>query len=410
MSLNDQLTPAAPERAAIAVIDPPGGAAKTAAPETAGAPRTPATKPIAERLLSIDALRGFDMFWLIGGAGLVRALIDWIGWAPLTAAAQREMAHPLWSGFSWWDVIMPTFLFVSGVTIPLSVTRRLEQGEARSRIYWRLFKRLLVLQALNLVMYGALQHLDWHQMRFGGVLARIGWSYVLAAIIVMHTNPRRQFIWAAGILLGYWAALALIPLPGTGTGLMTPDGNLAGYIDRALMPGVLYGELYEREGLYATLPTVTTVLMGALAGHWLLSNRTGTRKVLGLLGAGVACRLLAQVWSVALPINTKMWTPTLVLAAGGWSLIFLGLFYLVIDVWRLRRWAFFFTVIGVNSLVVYVLQNFISFDRPAHAWYDGAVGLLPKNLQALAFALCAFVGVKWLLLWFLYRKRIFVRA
>jgi predicted acyltransferase len=307
-------------------------------------------------------------------------------------------------------VIMPTFIFVSGVTIPLSVTRRLEHGAARSQIYSRLVQRLVVLQFLNLVVYGALQHLDWHEIRFGGVLARIGWSYFFASIIVMHTNPRQQFIWAIGILLGYWAAMTLISVPGAGTGLMTPDGNLAGYIDRALMPGVLYGELYEREGLYATLPTVTTVLMGALAGHWLLSNRKGSIKVTALLAVGVCCRLIGQLWSLSIPINTKMWTPSLVLAAGGWSLIFLALFYLVIDVWGFRRWAFFFVVIGMNSILIYVLPVFIDFDHAGQSLFRGVLVLLPKAIQPLIFALLVLVVIKWQFLWFLYRKRVFLRA
>ena len=367
-------------------------------------------KPLPERMLSVDAMRGFDMFWLIGGYFIVKALVVWINWGPLTMAAEREMDHPLWSGFHWWDVIMPTFIFISGVTIPLAITRRLEGGVSKAALYGRLFKRLILLQCMNLMYYGALQHLDWRQMRFGGVLARIGWSYFFAGILAIHAKPRRLFIWAAGILLGYWAAMILIPVPGAGTGLMTPDGNLSGYIDRALMPGILYGELYEREGLYATLPTVTTVLMGALAGFWLLSNRKESTKVIGLFGAGVACRLLGQLWSLSIPINTKMWTPSLVLAAGGWSLIFLALFYLVIDVWKIRRWAFFFIVIGMNSILIYFLPVLVDLDEVANRMYHGLVSLAPKPAQPLVLAICATVGVQWLLLWFLYRKRIFLRA
>lgn len=363
-------------------------------------------------MLSVDAMRGFDMFWLIGGDRVAAALIAWINWAALTTAADREMNHPVWSGFHWWDVIMPTFIFISGITIPLTVTRRLERGEAKSAIYWRLLRRLIALQLLDLAMYGALNHpANWQQIRFGGVLAHIGWSYFFAALIVIHTNnPRRQFIWMIGILLGYWAAMALIPVPGGGTGLMTPDGNLAGYIDRNLMPGVLYGEVYEREGLFAILPTISTVLLGVLAGHWLLSSRPGNVKVIGLIAGGVACRLLGQIWSWSFPINTKMWTSSLVLAAGGWSLIILGLFYLVIDVWKLRRWAFFFIVIGMNSIVIYFLQNFVDFDKTGSSWYKGLVLLAPAASQPLLLAIALFVGVKWLLLWFLYRKRIFVRV
>jgi predicted acyltransferase len=369
-----------------------------------------AEKSAPDRILSIDALRGFNMFWLIGGYEFVKALVAWIGWAPLTAAADREMDHPVWSGFHWWDVIMPTFIFVSGVTIPLSITRHLDRGGSRSAVYWRLAQRLVILQLLDLAVYGALQNLDWHQIRFGGVLARIGWSYFFASIIVMHFNPRQQLIWAMGILLGYWAAMSWIPVPGAGTGLMTPDGNLAGYIDRALMPGILYGELYEREGLYATLPTITTVLLGALAGRWLLTDRRGGIKVAGLLIAGVACRLLGQLWSLSIPINTKMWTPSLVLAAGGWSLIFLALFYLVVDVWRWRCWAFFFVVIGMNSILIYALPVAIDFDNVGQNLFHGILVLLPKEIQPLALTLFVLVGVKWLLLWFFYRRRIFLRA
>jgi predicted acyltransferase len=371
------------------------------------------TSPVAaasERMLSVDALRGFAMFWLIGGQTLIEAFIVWTGNAAMLAWSNREMAHPVWSGFHWEDVIMPTFIFISGVTIPLSVTRRLERGEAKSRIYLRLLQRLVLLQILNVIMYGALQHLDWHQTRFGGVLARIGWSYFFAALIVMHTSPRRQFIWAVGILLGYWAAMTLIPVPGAGTGLMTPDGNLAGYIDRSFIPGILFGELYEREGLFATLPTVTTVLMGALAGHWLLSKRKGSVKVIGLITAGILSRLLGELWTLSMPINTKMWTPSLVLAAGGWSLILLGLFYLVIDVWGFRKWSSFFVVIGMNSILIYVLHGPIDFDHAGKFLFHGLVSFAPKNFQPVLTAFLVLVGVKWLLLWFLHRKRIFVRA
>jgi predicted acyltransferase len=367
-------------------------------------------KTVSARLMSVDALRGFAMFWLIGGYGLLQALVAWINWPPLTAAAQREMHHPVWSGFHWWDVIMPTFIFISGVTIPLALTRRRARGERKVVLYGRLLRRLLLLQCLNLAYYGALQHLDWQQMRFGGVLAHIGWSYFFAGLIAMHTTPRQQGLWVAGILLGYWAAMTLIPVPGMGRGLMTPDGNLAGYIDRALMPGVLYGELYEREGLFATIPTVATVLLGTLAGHWLLSARSGRTKVIGLLSAGVLCRLLGQLWSLSMPINTKMWTPPLVLAAGGWSLIFLALFYLVIDVWQFRRWAFFFVVIGMNSIFIYFLPVIVDLKQVTHRIYHGFIALFPAPAQPLLTALCGMIGVQWLLLCFLYRKRIFLRA
>ena len=147
--------------------------------------------------MSVDALRGFAMFWLIGGQTALLALVEYLDWPWLKDYVTREFEHPPWHGFHWWDTVMPTFIFVSGLTIPLSITRRLEQGEARSTLYLRIRRRLARHD-------GAERHprtghsiiYDWHQMRFMGVLARIALSYSLAAVIVMHTTPRRQAAWA----------------------------------------------------------------------------------------------------------------------------------------------------------------------------------------------------------------------
>jgi predicted acyltransferase len=305
---------------------------------------------------------------------------------------------------------MPTFIFVSGLTIPLSITRRLEQGEARSVLYLRIARRLLILMVLNVILYGALNHYDWNQMRFMGVLARIALSWSLAAVIVMHTTPQRQAAWAIGILIGYWAAITLMPVPGFGRGILTPEASLTSYLDRYLLPGQIMGGIYDRLGLYSILPTVSTVLIGALAGHWLLTpGRTPLRKALVLLAAGVVSAGVGMACSRFMPINTKFWSPTLVLAAGGWSLIYLGVFYLVIDACGLRRWAIFFVVIGMNSITIYVLQTPVSFEEIARFFFGGAIGFAPVAAQAVLAALSV-LALKWLLLCWLYRRRIFLRA
>ncbi len=364
----------------------------------------------ADRIMSVDALRGFDMFWIIGGTEFVLTLAAWIGWQPLTGYLKRELVHPPWHGFNWYDLIMPLFLFVSGVTIPLAVTRKLAQGESRARVFRRITRRLLLLMVLNTIANGALQHLDPHRMRYVGVLARIGLTYFFAAVIVMHTTPRQQVASVLGILAGYWAAMFLIPVPDLGRGMITPEGNLAGYIDRYLLPGVMWGCIYDRLGLYSTLPAITTVLIGALAGQWLFStSRSDRRKVLGLLAAGVFCWLTGRLVSLSFPINTKVWSPSYVLTAGGWSLILLAAFYLIIDVWRWRSWSFLFMVIGMNSITIYFARNPIDFDALSAYCFTGLATLAGGTAKPLVLASGVLV-LEWLFVFFLYRHRIFLRA
>lgn len=368
------------------------------------------TETQSSRIVSVDALRGFVMFWLIGGQSFLMALAAWCHWPAFHAYVEREFEHPPWHGFYWWDCVMPTFIFVSGVTIPLVITRRLEKGDSSFTIYMRLLRRLIILMTLNLIAYGALDTLDWHMFRYTGVLARIGISYVLASILVMYMTPRRQLAWVIGILAGYWAAMALIPVPGIGRGLYTPLENLAGYLDRFLMPGRIMGGMFDRLGMFSTIPTVCTVLIGSLAGHWLfLTDRSPSRKVGVLVAAGVLCRLVGYLVSLSIPINTKFWSPSYVLSAGGWSLLFLAMFYLVIDVWGFRRWTILFTVIGLNSITIYFGQNPIEFREIAKYFFNGVIQLAGPAAQPLLLA-CAVLLIKWLLLYFLYRKKIFIKA
>lgn len=361
-------------------------------------------------MVSVDALRGFAMFWLVGGQAVVLALAAYLGWPRLVEYLERELEHPPWHGFHWWDLVMPLFIFVSGVTIPLVITRRLERGDGKLGMYWRVFRRLVALMVLNLIAYGALDHYHWWEMRFVGVLARIGLAYFFAAIIVMNARPRGQFAWALGILIGYWAAMVAIPVPGVGRGLFTQEGNLAAFMDRNLLPGILFGGMYDRLGLYSTIPTISTVLIGALAGHWLfLGSQRPAKKVLGLLVAGAVLWAAGQLGNFAFPFNTKVWSPTYVLVAGGWSLILLALFYQVIDVWGLRRWAFFFVVIGLNSITIYFVTKTIGFDGIAHYLFDGAIQYARPDVRPVLWA-CSVLAVGWFFVLFLYRRRIFVRV
>jgi predicted acyltransferase len=356
----------------------------------------------SERLMSLDALRGFDMFWIIGGGGLLNSIAEATGW-PLFKLAAAQTEHPEWNGFKFWDLIFPTFMFVAGVAMPFALTARLERGEEKSKLYRRVFRRALLLVLLGLVINGAL-HFNFAAQRFPSVLGRIGLGYLFAALIVLNCSVRAQVVWTAGILLGYWAAMKYVPVPGFGPGDWFPGHNLVDFVDRNLLPGRLYKIVRDPEGLFSTIPSIATVLLGALAGAWLRrSDKTGEQKAIGIAAGGFCALGLGLAWDQSFPINKNLWTSSFVLYSGGWSLLLLSIFYLVIDVWKFQRWSFFFRVIGMNAITIYVAQDIIDFDRLAGALLDK--GGIHKALYENGG-----LALRWIFLYVLYRLGIFLRV
>ncbi len=361
---------------------------------------------VGRRLVSVDALRGFDMFWIIGGGTLFANLAK-VYSHPVTDTIQQQLHHVKWDGFHFEDLIFPLFLFIVGVVLPFSITRRVERGQGRSALYLHILKRSVVLILLGLILNGLLRF-DWAQMRWPGVLQRIGLCYFFAAIIVMHTKWRTQAIIIAVVLILYWIAMMLIPVPNYGAGNLTMKGCLSSYIDQQLIPGQLYYGYGDNEGFISTLPAICTVLLGTLAGHWLRSMQSGNRKAAGLAIAGVVSLLVGLLWSLVFPVIKIIWTSSYVLVSGGLSLLLLALFYWIIDVKGYSKWAFFFIVIGMNPITIYFLQGFVNFGGIAKFFFLGVaehVGLF--GLLILPFGVLL---AKWLFLWFLYRQRIFFKV
>ena len=360
----------------------------------------------SERVVSIDALRGFDMFWIIGGGTVLSRLVEvWDN--PVTRTINEQLEHVKWEGFRFEDLIFPLFLFIMGAVLPFSMSRRREKGQSSAIIHLHILKRSAVLILLGLI-FNNLMSFEWSEMRWPGVLQRIGVCYFFAAIIVVHTKWRTQAIIVGAVLILYWLAAALIPVPGHGAGVMTMEGCLSSYIDQQLIPGTLYYGHGDNEGFISTFPAVCTVLMGALAGHWLRSDRPGSKKAAGLAVAGLACIVAGYVWSFAFPIIKIIWTSSYTLFSGGWCLMLLALFYWIIDIKGYRRWTFFFVVIGVNPITIYFLQRFVDFAGMAEFFLSGVVAnagmIAPLVLPIGALA------VKWLFLWFLYRHKIFFKV
>jgi predicted acyltransferase len=360
-----------------------------------------------DRLVSLDALRGFDMFWIMGGESIVHAAAALTGWSWLNWFA-GQLQHPEWNGFALYDLIFPLFLFIAGVAMPFSFEKRLARGDTKGSLYRHVIMRGLVLVLLGMI-YNGLLEFNWPETRLPSVLGRIGLAYLFAGLIVLNTGARGQVAWIVGLLVGYWAALKFIPVPGYGAGDLSPGHTLTDYIDRALIPGHLYKGVRDPEGLLGTIPAIGTALAGAVTGQFLKNPRyTGYAKTLGMIVMALICLGLALLWNSNFPINKNLWSSSFVLWCAGCSLILLSVFYLVVDVWRLRAWAFPFIVIGSNSILIYMAPHFIDYGRTTHALFGGLLNHTGQY-EALLGAM-AVVLVKWLLLYFLYRKRIFLRV
>ncbi len=360
-----------------------------------------------DRLLSLDALRGFDMFWIIGGGALIHALANFTQ-ADGLLWISSELHHPEWHGFAFYDLIFPLFLFIAGVSMPYSFEKRLGYGATKSTLARHALIRGLLLVLLGLIGNGLLQF-DFENLRYPSVLGRIGLAWMFAAFIVLGTELRGRILWIAGLLIGYWAALKFIPVPEFGAGDLSPGHTLTDYLDRLLLPGKLYKEVRDPEGLLSTVPAIATALFGVVTGQLLKNPRWGGHvKTAMMVTAGLICLAAASFWNTSFPINKNLWTSPFVLHCAGWSLLFLSLFYLVIDVWKLKFWTLPLVVIGCNSIFIYLAVDFIDFEYTTRYFFEGAIDLT-GSWKPVLWPLAILV-VEWLLLFVMYRKRIFLKV
>ena len=372
---------------------------------------TPAPK--SERLLSLDALRGFDLFWIVGGHGILVALFKLTEWGWL-GAIDAQLKHVDWNGFQAYDLIFPLFLFMAGVSTPYSLTRRLAEG-ARSEVIRKVIQRGLILVLLGIIYNNGLQWKGLENMRLGSVLGRIGLAGMFAQLIFVfnYETPKRLWAWLAGILLGYWAVMSFGHAPGFAAGDLTMEGNFASYVDRLLLPGKLHKGIHDPEGLLAVLPAIGNALLGILAGLWLRRSAeevSGDRKAAGLAIAGIVLLAVGGLWSFVFPLNKNLWTSSFVLWTCGWSSLLLASFYWLIDVrgW-LKAFGAFFAVIGMNSVLIYMSGKFLNFDFTGQALFGGLARAFPPAVASVILVTGIF-AVKWLLFWFLKRQKIFLKV
>ncbi len=358
----------------------------------------------ATRLTSLDALRGFDMFWIIGGGELVRGLAK--GWnTPVLNAFVPQLEHVRWQGLHCWDLIWPLFMFIVGAAIPFSMERRRAAGATNRDLFVHALWRSVILFAIGTMTQGNL--LEWNLSVFRpcySVLHGIAAGYLIAVIVVLAVRGRGRVVVLAGFLMVYWALLVLVPVPGVGRGVLTPNGNLATFVDRAILGRFHYGE----NTWFLSYPAfASSVLLGVLAGQCLASAKPPKTKIRLLLIAGAVCIAQGLLWSIEFPIIKLLWTSSFVLVSGGISFLALAVFYGIIDVLGYKRWAFFFVVIGMNSLAVYVATMLFDFRMVA----DVFVGkLLPRLGRWDLFTQTLVTeAIIWSLLFWMYRKKSLVR-
>jgi predicted acyltransferase len=380
-----------------------------------------ATGSTSERLVSIDALRGFDMFWIVGGEGLAMAIGNWIGGSTKTFV-HGQLTHAEWEGFHFYDLIFPLFLFLVGLVVPFSLNKLRNQGQPGAKVYWRVIRRTLLLFFLGLVYYDFLEFRPPDHQRYVGVLQRIALGYFFAALLYLNTRVRGRALALVAILAGYWALLAFVAPPDSYAGDYSKEHNLSGWVDRHYLPGKIFKDYYEfgdNEGLLSTIPAIGTALLGVSTGEWLRSRWSKWLKLLGLLAAGGICLGLGYAWAYEapepyrFPLIKNIWTSSFVLWAGGWSLLLLALFYLIIDIFRLRAWSFFFVVIGMNAITVYMAEKILKFPNLSQFFFGG-IGKLAGDYfgtpaQDVVLAAGA-MALAWLLVYHLYRQKMFLRV
>ncbi|WP_413668840.1 acyltransferase family protein [Mucilaginibacter sp. Mucisp86] len=361
------------------------------------------------RLFSLDALRGFDMFWIMGGEEIFHGMAKATG-SPFWGAIANQFTHPDWNGFHLYDLIFPLFLFMAGVSTPFSVGRELEKGKTRQQLLLRVIKRAFILVLLGLVVNNGIKIMPIAEIRFPSVLGRIGIAYMFANIIYLYSKERWQMFWFCFFIVGYWLLLKFTSAPGFPMGDLTMRGNFASYVDRSILPGRLYLGIHDPEGLFSTIPAISTGILGILTGLLLKKGGvTQMRKVTTMAVVGVIFMILAQIWNLDFPINKNLWTSSFVLHVGGLSLLLMALFYYIIDVKGYQKWAFYFRVIGMNSILIYISGHFIKWDYTTEGFFGWIGQLVGDPYNIVVMAIC-YVMVKWLFLYYLYTKKTFLRV
>lgn len=367
----------------------------------------PAAAP--QRLLSLDVFRGFTLLSMV----LVNSHPG-----PIYPA----IAHAVWHGWTFTDLIFPFFVFITGVAIPYSFAKRIERGETGRELFLHILKRCVLLFAVGMFLNGYPSNLHLSSIRVMNVLQRIAVCYFLASMLYVYLriSRRTMVMLSAAILVGYFALMAFVPVPGYGVTL-EPIGNWGNYIDQHLLAGHMQHKDKEAKSLLGTFPALVTMLMGLLTGLHLRDPRPIFEKLTNLFFYGSVCMAAGAIWSIWFPVNQKLWSSSLVLLMGGMAMVFLASFYYLCDIKKSTWWTLPCLIYGANSVAVWIFSQFgmktltaiptSAVPGATDLWHAGGV-ILSRYLGdmngSLAFAIL--YDLFWLsVLGVMYRRRIFLK-
>jgi len=363
-----------------------------------------------ERLASLDVFRGMTIALMI----LVNNPGSW-------KYVYSPLRHAKWHGWTPTDLVFPFFLFIVGISLSFSLSRRKTQSSGSLQLYGKIFQRTVILFALGLLLR-LIPDFDFLTLRIPGVLQRIAICYLLASLIFLKTGTKVRIIISAGCLVAYWLILKFIPVPGFNAGVLELKGNLCGYIDTQLLSGHLYTPNFDPEGILSTLPALVTTLLGTLAGGWLRFSRSKRLKTFGLLSVGIVLTIMGLWLHGFFPINKQLWTSTYVLFTAGNALLALGVCYGLVDGLGIKKWAYPFLVFGTNAIAIYVGSSLMAKMLGIVKVSSGGKAIPLKTyiyesllrpfagdfIGSLVFPLML-LSVWFLILWPLYKKRIFIK-
>lgn len=346
------------------------------------------------------------MFWIVGAEEIVHSLHS-ANHSSLVNFLTNQLTHRDWEGVVFYDLIFPLFVFIVGVSLVFSLTKIIET-HGKAFAYKRVVVRGIVLYLIGLFYYGGLTEGVEH-IRLMGVLQRIALCYLFAGLLFCTLRLRGLVITCASLLIGYCLLMSLVPVPGVGAGNFQEGQNLANYVDKQFLPFFKWDGDHDPEGLLSTLPAIGTCLLGVFAGMFLRNSAAPEqKKALCLMAAGVASIALGYLWGFQFPVIKKIWTSSYVLVAGGFSCLFLAIFYQIIEIWRIRAWATPFVWIGVNPLTIYLAHNMVDFKMLTNRLVGGPIkasfGTYADVVVTIVITAMTFAFVR-----FLYRRKIFLR-
>jgi predicted acyltransferase len=367
-----------------------------------------------QRILAIDALRGFDMIWILGLEGIFVALYTFTHW-PLFQKLTVQMQHSHWHGLTAYDVIFPLFIFLSGVSLGLSAKpiNRLTTAE-RVEHYQRAIKRFFLLIVLGIIYnhgWGQGLPITLEQIRITSVLAKIAIAWFVSLLIVWHCSIKQQLLIVTSLLVVYQLMLQFVTIGGFGGGQYGMETALNVWFDQHWLPGAHYKQLtIDPEGFLSNVSSISNAIIGVLIGKIFKQYQTQQHQLVKhLVLITISLFVLGYLWSFIVPINKTLWTPSFVLLTSSISCGLLLFFYVLIDVWQWKRFGRFFAVIGINSITIYLMSSLLNWQYTVDSLLGQLIHALPLSLQPLASVLCL-VMLQWIFLWWLDKRKIYIKV